>query len=303
MITMSNAMCRSILRVPIIVALCAVMLLSAGCSALRFGYNQAPDLAYWWLDGYVDFNDAQTVQVRDALGAWFAWHRRTQLPDYGSLLSRAQVEVQANSTPARVCEWWDTVGARLGTSFGQGVPAAAELMLSISAKQIQHIERRYAKANDEFRDEFLQREAAKRREASITRAIERAELLYGTLDEAQRRQVGEWVSQSPFDAELWFAERKHRQQDALQMLRRLSAAAGGEAAQAQAQAALRAYIERARVSPREDYRRYADKLTAFNCDFAAKLHNGTSAAQRQAALQKLKGWETDVRALAADAAK
>lgn len=173
-------------------------------------------------------------------------------------------------------------------------------MLSVSPRQIQHIERRYAKANDEFRDEYLQRGPAQRLEASIARTIDRAELLYGKLDDAQRRQVGVWIAQSPFDAEMWFTERQRRQQDALQMMRRLSTDAGGRD---QAQAALRAYIDRSRRSPREEYRRYSATLATFNCDFAAKLHNTTSATQRQNALQRLNGWEGDMRALAGDAAR
>ena len=274
--------------------------MAGGCSALRFGYNQAADLAYWWLDGYVDFSETQTVRVREALSAWFMWHRSTQLPDYARLLVRAQTEVLADSTPGRVCEWWAEVAARMETSLERAVPAGAELMLSIGTKQIQHMERRYAKANEEFRDEFQQADPAKRRKASVERAIERAELLYGKLDDAQREQVTRAIAQSPFDPELWLSERKRRQQDALQILRRIAA---DGAARDKAEAALRAYIERWSRSPREEYRRYSDALASSNCAFAAGLHNTTSAAQRQIAVQRLKGWETDVRALAADAAK
>ena len=281
-------------------ALCLALSMTGGCSALRFGYNQAADLAYWWLDGFVDFNDAQTLKVRDGLAAWFAWHRSTQLPDYAQLLVRAQTEVLVDSTPARVCEWWANLNARLDSAFERAVPTGAELMLSIGPKQIQHMERRYAKANDEFRDDFLQADPAKRRKASVDRAIERAELLYGKLDEAQREQVARSILQSPFDPELWFSERKRRQQDALQILRRLSAA-GARRSTAEAEAALRVYIERWNRSPRDEYRRYSEALQTFNCGFAAQLHNATSAAQRHTALQRLKGWESDVRALAAEA--
>ena len=38
-------------------------LLLAGCSAVRLAYNQAPDLMYWWLNGYVDF-DAEAGRAR-----------------------------------------------------------------------------------------------------------------------------------------------------------------------------------------------------------------------------------------------
>jgi hypothetical protein len=52
-------------------------------------------------------------------------------------------------------------------------------------------------------------------------------------------------------------------------------------------------------SPRADYRRYAQALSQFNCQLSADLHNATSPAQRQVLVQKLKGWEADLRALAA----
>ena len=101
-------------------------------------------------------------------------------------------------------------------------------------------------------------------------------------------------------AELWFNERKRRQQDALQIVRRVATEGAGRD---KAEAALRAYIDRWSRSPREEYRSYSEALASFNCAFAANLHNTTSAAQRQTAVQKLKGWEADVRSLAADAAK
>jgi hypothetical protein len=37
---------------------------------------------------------------------------------------------------------------------------------------------------------------------------------------------------------------------------------------------------------------------SYNCGFAARLHNATSAAQRQTARERIKGWEDDLRALA-----
>ena len=42
----------------LIIGVLALVLLS-GCSALRFGYNQAPELVYWWLDNHVDVSPAQ----------------------------------------------------------------------------------------------------------------------------------------------------------------------------------------------------------------------------------------------------
>jgi Family of unknown function (DUF6279) len=299
MITMSSAMSvlQSIrFKSFIIVVLCGALALVSGCSALRIGYAAAPDLAYWWIDGYVDFNDAQAPRARDALAQWFAWHRRTQLPEYAVQLSRAQAEVLADTSTARACEWQNEVTRRAHVAFERAAPAAAEIMLTLTPQQIQHIAHRYDKANDDFRDEYLQTSAAKRASANVTRTVERAEMLYGKLDEAQRTRMAAGLASSPFDPEVWFTERQQRQQDALQMLARLTREG---ASRDQAQAALRAYVERLERSPREPYRRYAERLREFNCAFAATLHNGTSAAQRRSAAQRLAGWEGDLRALVA----
>jgi len=94
-----------------------VMALAAGCSSLRFGYQQGPDLAYWWLDRYVDFDDTQEPRAREAIAAWFRWHRSSQLPDYAALLARAQAEIAEPMSAARMCRWIDEVNARLDAAF------------------------------------------------------------------------------------------------------------------------------------------------------------------------------------------
>jgi hypothetical protein len=299
MITMFNAMSHSSSRYAIIALLAAALCLLSACSALRFGYNQADELAYWWLDSYVDFNDTQSIRVRKALVQWHAWHRRAQLPDYTGLLVRAQAEVLEPTSAERLCKWWEAARSRIDAALEPAVAPAAELLLSLTQQQIAHIERRYAKANAEFLDDYLQADPVQRRKESTQRAVERAENFYGRIDEAQLEQIAKSVAQSPFDPELWFGERRARQQEALQMMRRLLAERAGSDA---AQAAVRTYFERMTLSPRLDYRRYAQALTQYNCRFAADLHNTTSAIQRQALAAKLKGWEADLRALSANTA-
>lgn len=282
------------LRIIVVMGLLAGLL--AGCSAIRFGYNQAPDLLFWWLDGYADFDDAQAPRVRESLAQWFAWHRRTQLPDYANLLARAQADVLADTTPDRACRWWAELRQRGDLAAEQALPYAAELIPTLKPVQIQHVERRYARINEEFRDDYLDKDPVQRQERALKRTVERAEFLYGALDEPQRALVARLVAASPFDAEAWYAERLQRQQEALQLLRRLSSE---NASRDGALATLRAYGERMARSPRESYRRYQEKLETYNCAFAASLHNATTLVQRQAAVAKLKGWEADFRALSA----
>lgn len=273
-------------------------LLLGGCSALRLGYNQAPDLAFWWIDAYADFDDNQSLRVRNGLASWFAWHRRAQLPEYAALLVRAQGEMAADTTPARTCAWWDDLGLRLETAVDRAVPDIADVLLTLKPDQLKHMERQYAKKNADFRSDYLDGNPADRAAKNLKRTVERTETLYGRLDDAQRERIARSLAQSPFDAQLWYSERRLRQQDALATIRKLIA---DGASREQAQAAVRAYVQRIRRSPREDYRRYHEKLTDFNCQVSAEIHNAATPAQRQVAIDKLKGWERDLRSLIAQA--
>ena len=269
--------------------------LLAGCSALRVGYAQAPQFVLWWLDGYLDLDDNQTPQARDAIRAWFRWHRTTQLPDYAALLARTQLELADTITPAQACRLMDDVNARLATAAAHAIPPAVELARTLAPDQLVHLQRRYAKNNADYRHDFLQEAGDERSRMQVKRVVDRAESLYGRLDEAQRERIAQWVVESPFDPQAWLVERERRQEEILSTLRRLSTQA---VPPDEAQAALRAVYEHLWRSPREPYRAYQQRLAQYNCAFAAQVHNQTTPEQRRRAIARLKSWEEDLRALA-----
>ncbi len=286
---------RALRRVALLLAATALL---TGCSAVRIAYNQAPDIVYWWLDGYVDLNDAQTLRAREGLGSWFAWHRRSELPQYAALLARAREQVPNPVTVEQACGWFDEVNARADAAIEHALPPLADVMRTLSEPQLAHLEHKYADSNEELADRFLQRKPDKRRKAQLERAVDRIEMVYGGLDDAQLERIAQLALDTPFDPERWLAERRARQQDVLQTLRRLSAE---QASVPQAEAALRGLIQRIRVSPQADYRDYQLRLVRFNCGFAAQVHNLTTPQQRATAAKRFKGWEDDARTLAAQA--
>ena len=266
----------------------------AGCSALRVAYNTGPQLAWWWLDGYMDFSREQAPQVKAAIERWFEWHRQTQLPAYAALLASAQSQVAEPLTPAAACQWNARLAEALAPATARGLEQAADLVPGLAEAQLRHLEQRYAKAIDEMREEYLQADAAERQAASVKRAVSRAEQIYGRLDEPQRKVIAEGVAASPFDAQGWMQERQRRQRDTLATLRRLLAE---RADRDQRLAALRALTDRSQRSPDPAYRAYQQRLTDYNCAFVSRIHNATTPAQRQRARANLKGWEDDLRAV------
>ena len=273
----------------------ASLLLLAGCSAVRLAYNQAPHLMYWWLNGYVDFDPEQGERARDALADWFAWHRATQLSDYAALLATGQQQILHDVTPGEVCQWADELRKRIEVGYEQGVPAIAEMVRTLKPQQLQRVERRYRKADDEFRDEFLQATRAEQLEESNKRAISRAELIYGQLNDAQRAMLAQGIADSPFDPERWLVERRLRQREIVETLRSLQTQ---HADTARTEAALRLFAAHAAQSPRAAYREYQSRLFDHNCRLIARLHNSTTPEQRRRGAERLKGWEDDLHALA-----
>ena len=269
------------------------------CSALRLGYANGPTLAWIWLDGYFDFSRAQSPEVKHKLDSWFAWHRATQLNDYAALLVSARADVTEPTTAAATCRWADRIREQLEPALQRAVVDFAELVPGLGDAQLRHLERRYAKIIDDMRGDYLQPDAADRERESVKRTLDRAEQLYGSLDEPQWRVIRSGVVASPFNPELWLLERQRRQRDALQTLRKLQA---DKADLAQRIAALRGLVDRTEHSPNAEYRAYQVKLTDYNCAFAAQVHNATTPAQRQKARDRLKGWEEDARSFGANPA-
>ena len=265
-----------------------------GCSALRLGYANGSQLSWWWLDGYMDFSREQAPQVKRKLDQWFEWHRGTQLVDTVALLASARAQVLEPTTPAAACRWQDRAREHLEPALQRAITDFAELVPGLGEAQWRHLEQRYAKSNDEMRSDFLQPDPAERQRESVKRAVERAERVYGPLEDAQLKVISAGVAASPFSPELWLADRIRRQRDAVQTLRRL----GAERADAdQRVAALRALVLRTERSPNPEYRAYQSRLGDYNCALAAQIHNSTTAAQRLKARDNLKGWEDDLRSL------
>jgi hypothetical protein len=295
MITTLSAMRMSRIKNTIIGVLAGLLLLALqGCSSVRLAYNNGPQLVWWWIDGYVDFSREQAPRVKQGIDQLFDWHRSTQLGELLPLLASAQVQIVDQTTPTLACRWQDDVRAKLEPALQRALALAAEQSPGLGEAQFKHIEQHYAKIIDEMRGEFLQADAAERQTESFKRALDRAERLYGRLDDAQKRVIREGVAASPFNPDLWLQERQRRQRDTLQTLRRLAA----EKADAdQRLAAVRVLATRTERSPDPVYRAYQLKLTDYNCALAAQIHNATTPAQRLKARETLKGWEEDLRSL------
>lgn len=271
----------------------AVLLLSS-CSMVQLGYDRGPQLAWWWLDSYIDFSREQKPHAKQAIRQWFDWHRSTQLPEYADWLAAVRSLINDPVTPEQICRWSDELQDILAPAFDHAVHLGAPVVLSLDESQRRHLEQRYAKSNDKLRRDYLQPDPKDRLNAAIKRSVKRIENLYGKIDQQQRDLIIASITVSPFSPEAWLAERQRRQQVTLTTLQQL---ADAPLPSGQATTSLRGLIEYTHRSDNPDYRAYQIKLTEYTCGFIARMHNTTTPTQRRHAHDKLKSWENDLRVL------
>jgi len=276
-----------------------VLLLAAAlgaCSAVKLAYNNLPEVSYWWLDAYLDFDGSQTPKVRDELAQLLAWHRKNELPRVVGLLQEAQALAPREVTAAQACRMADEIRERLLAVAERAEPAGTELALSLTEPQLQQLERKYSKNNAEYRKEWLDRSAARVQEKRYDKFLERLEDFYGRLTAEQRDLVRRQVAQSVFDPRLADAERRKRQQETLELLRGFNAT---KPPPAEARAAIHAYVMRIADPPPGPWRDHQQALLQEGCRNLAALHNATDASQREQAVRRLQAYQDDLRQLVA----
>jgi hypothetical protein len=271
-----------------------------GCGALRLAYNQSPLATYWYLDGYLDFNQSQRPLAKAALDDTHQWHRQTQLPLYIETLEKLQQQMPKDMSVAQACTLYDEVQGRLLETFEgiagrlqtEGDGSGMQVLASLDSAQLAHMQTKLAKANARYRQDYVDGPASRRRDKRLEQAVSRAESLYGNLTNKQEALLDARLEASGFSPETAYAERLRRQQDLLQTLRNM-----GQASAASMSTNLGGVFARVALSPDPNYRDYSQKTRLQTCQTLADLHNSMSPEQRLTALRKLQNYELDLRAL------
>ncbi len=266
----------------------------AGCSAIKLSYNNAPEITYWWLDGYLDFDGTQARRLRADLVTLQAWHRQIELPRYITVLEKLQFMATSSVSPTQVCTLFDEIRPRMWGLFEQAVPTAVALAPTLTGSQLEKLTRQFDQQNDKWREKWLNSTPAQRSTQRLKLATDRAEHFYGPLQEAQIATLHASVATSAFDAKLSYREIQRRQQDTLQTLRQLMGSGWDDQ---HATTAMRTLLERTRDSPESDYQSYSNQLVLENCRTIASLHNSTTPNQRRHLMNTLKDLEYDARSL------
>jgi hypothetical protein len=285
-------------KLPRIIGVLLVAAALGACSTVRLAYNNLPELSYWWLDGYLDFDAAQTPKVRDELARLLEWHRRNELPRVAALLQEAEALAPGEVSADQACRMAEQIRERLLAVAVQAEPAIADIALGLGDAQLQQLERKYAKINADYRKEWLDRSKVEVQERRYDRFRERLEDFYGRLEPAQRDLLRRQIAESVFDPRLADAERRLRQREVLALLRGFQAE---RPSTAEARAAVHVHVLRIADPPPGPWRAHQQALLEEGCRNLAALHGVASAGQRDKAVRRLQAYRDDVARLMAAA--
>jgi hypothetical protein len=279
-----------------IIGLLAVAAVLAGCSTIKLAYNNIDDIAYWWLDGYVDFDDDQAARVREDLVRLQRWHRANELPRFITLLRAMEEAAPANIAPAQVCGFFTRARERLDALSEQAEPAVVTLATSLTPEQLKSIEHKYEKNNSKFRKDWIQLAASELSDKRAEQFTERSEMIYGKLDDAQIGLLRRQLQSSAFDPQRILTDRQRRQRDMLDTLRAVTAP---KVSLSEARVLMRGLLVRLREPPAAADRARQQAMIDEGCRTFSALHNGTTPAQRGAAARRLRAWQRDLQELGA----
>ncbi|WP_462389686.1 DUF6279 family lipoprotein [Acidovorax sp. Q11] len=279
-----------------VVSLVLAGLLLAGCSTVKLAYNQAPQLLSWQLNRYLDLTQPQAERVRDELADLHRWHRDTLLPEHAGLLQKLRQQLPAPMSAEQACRAYADLRTQVDQLLARAEPSLVWLASDLSEAQIRSLQKKQSDSNADWKKEWLDPPPDKLREHRYQLLLSRTEDFYGTLQEPQKAALRSYIAQSSFDPQRTYAERQRRQQDLVQVLRKIAAERGNTD---QTRALLRGYLARLNTSPDAAYQRYATTLVDEGCAGFALVHSAMTPAQRLQAVASIGAYEQDFITLAA----
>ncbi|MGK5036031.1 DUF6279 family lipoprotein [Janthinobacterium sp. LB3P118] len=278
-------------------ALLALMLvIVAGCSGLRLAYNNGDTVLYWWLNAYVDLDRDQKDWVRDDIDKMFDWHRKTQLKDYVEILRTGQKQLQGNITQADLMMDYSEIKQRTQALLLKAAPELGDLARSLKPEQIAQMEKKFKSNNEDYRKKYLSGDQDKRQKLRYKKAMEQFELWFGSFSSEQEAIIRKASDARPLNNDIWLDERTRRQQNVLNLVKKVhQEKLGKEAAAGLVTTLIKDSFERLEHSERKAF---FDSYEASTAQMVLTVIKIATPAQKAHAVKRMQGWIDDFNSLA-----
>lgn len=271
--------------------------LLGSCSTARLGYSNADTLAYWWLDGYVDFNSSQKAKVKRDIDQLLSWHRTTQLPQYVQLLSQMQSTLATNPGPVEIEATFRQVEQLSQVILLKAVPELTDFALTMDASQKAHLARKFDKNNENFRDKYMDLKPEKQAKERLKKVMKQADEWLGSVTREQETMIVRYLEKHPPNYAQWLEDSTARQRIALQLLTQIQTEKPSrEAAQIMVQRAILAAYE---PSEQAERRTQAEASRAAMQQLISSILRVATQEQKTHARNKLQDWIDDCKYLIA----
>ena len=281
------------------VAILVMASLLLACSAARLGYSNGETISYWWLDSYVDFDSSQKQWVKQRIDKVFAWHRKTQLKEYVQMINRMQHRDFGAVTQVDLLGDYRDATSKVLEITDKAAPDFADLALSLTAEQIANIEKKFAKNNDKFRKEYLVGSTEERQEFRYRKALQQAQYWFGGFSREQEAGIRSLSDARPLNNELLMAERMHRQQALIDLLKKIQTEKPSrEATVAMVKKYVNATVDR---FGNPQHKAFFEQSNAANAHMVAGIMQMATPKQKTYFVQTLQDWVNDFSKLAAKA--
>ena len=186
------------------VASVLLLLIVSGCTNSKFVigplYNRLDDQMREEFHKLARWNKDQISQFESVVGTFHVWHRQEELPKYAALLNTIQASIRKRNvtTATDVNNWVDTAELfSRNARICHPVNFSYDLMQTLSDKQVDFIERRFANERKKNFAKYLESTPDERRERRVKNVVKWAKRVgfdfnktqKGMLDEAMGRQI------------------------------------------------------------------------------------------------------------------
>lgn len=185
-----------------------VMLMVAGCSFTRLGYQNLEWLVSWKVNDYVTLDREQKRWLRSEVKNLHTWHCATELPRYTTLLASIRDELLADQPDAAALQ------ARLGGMGDEAArtlrkltPTLITLAASLSDQQVEELTGNLAKKQLEHRNEYTRPDLSTQNQERSDRMQKRMRRWFGPLNSQQIDVIDEWALALQGQSQLWLDNR------------------------------------------------------------------------------------------------
>jgi len=164
-------------------------LILASCSGTTFVYNRLDVILPWYIDDYAELNGHQDAYLDEVLTPFLNWHRQQELPAYLSVIEDIDAHLDDTLTEADVAEIFSEFEAAWLRIEAKGLDWLLDLGGQLSEKQMSNVIAALWEQQEEFQEEYLERDDAEFYEDSYDNLLDNVEEFLGNVSDAQREQL------------------------------------------------------------------------------------------------------------------